>query len=147
MVVLLAVLLTVTPPLYRYATTPNVYIQRSFHVSSNITYPVVSMNALAPEDSSKYRILLLHRQTKDWPDPNWLPEWFEPHQTSDGILLRGHSVNDKLDIVSLYPNSDSNLTVVYASDDEEPAVITVPYVDYASIPDWDTVAIWEKFIE
>ena len=146
-VALLAALLIVTPPLYRYVTTPNVYIQRSFTFGSSTTYPVVSMNALAPEDSTQHKILLLHRQTKDWPDLNWRPVWFEPHQTADGIPLRGSAVNDELDVVSLYPNSDASLTVVYASDDDEPAVITVPYADYASIKDGDTITMWEKLVE
>ena len=146
-VLLLACLLAIARPAYRYVTVPDLSIQRSHHVSSNTKFPVVSMNEVAAHPSDQVRILLLHRQTKEPDDINYCPDWFEPHRTSDGIILRGHSVNQAVNAWETYPHSDADLTVVYASDDDDPRVATAPYSTYALIPKDDTISMWQQLVE
>jgi len=46
-----------------------------------------------------------------------------------------------------YPHSDADLTVIYASDDDDPRVTTVPYSTYALIPKDDTISMWRQLVE
>ena len=102
------------------------------------------MNEVAAHASDQVRILLLHRQTRYFED---IPDWLEPHKTSDGIILRGYSVNQAVNAWETYPHSDADLTVVYASDDDDPRVTTVPYSTYALIPKNDTISMWRQLVE
>ena len=140
-VLLFACLLAIAPPAYRYVTIPDLSIQRSYEVSS------VSMNEVAAHASDQVRILLLHRETKERDDHNYRPDWFEPHKTSDGIILRGNSVNQAVNAWETYPHSDADLTVIYASDDDDPRVATVPYSTYALVPKEDTISMWRQLVE
>ena len=146
-VLLIACLLAIARPAYRYVTIPDLSIQRGHHVSSNTKFPVVSMNEVAADSSDQVRILLLHRQTKEPDDINYYPDWFEPHRSSDGRILRGPSVNQAVNAWKIYPHSGTDLTVVYASDDDDPRVATVPYSTYALIPKDDTISMWQQLVE
>ena len=146
-VLLFACLLAIAPPAYRYVTIPDLSIQRGYKFSSTRNFPVVSMNEVAAHASDQVRILLLHRETKERDDINYYPDWFEPHKTSDGIILRGNSVNQAVNAWETYPHSDADLTVIYASDDDDPRVATVPYSTYALIPKKDTISMWRQLVE
>ena len=146
-VLLFACLLAIAIPAYRYVTIPDLYIQRGYKVSSTTNFPVVSMNEVAAHASDQVRILLLYCETKQRDDINYYPDWFEPHKTSDGRILRGNSVNQAVNAWVTYPHSDADLTVVYASDDDDPRVTTVPYSTYALIPKKDTISMWRQLVE
>jgi len=146
-VFLIACSLAIVIPAYRYVTIPDLSIQRSYHVSSTTNFPVVSMNEVAAHGSDQVRILMLYCETKERDDINYCPDWFEPHKTSDGRILRGNSVKQAVNAWETYPHSDADLTVVYASDDDDPRVTTVPYSTYALIPKKDTISMWRQLVE
>ena len=150
-IALFAMILALAIPLNRYMSIPTLYLGSEVRVMSNTKLPVVSVNVVSASHTDQPRILLLLRQTKYWSDITWLPEWFEPHRSPDGVRLRGKPVNSVMDVWALYPRSDSDLTVVYASDEEDPKFISLPYSKYAETP-WrsgehpDGNMLWEHLL-
>ena len=148
-VVAVAISLALLVPAYQRATAPVLTDRRGKTVISNTTFPVVSMRVfLSGDPSDRARILLLHRRTKEVPSKQWLPNWFEPKQTADGLPILG-DVPRYLMIngASLYPRPDSSIAVVYASDNDAPDTIWVPYSKYSVLPCDDTNALWKNLVD
>jgi hypothetical protein len=98
--------------------------------------------------SDRARILLLHRRTKAVPSEKWLPDWFEPKQTTDGIPIYGNIPRSlMINGESLYPRTGSSIAVVYASDNDAPLVTWVPYSEYSVLPWNDTTILWRKLVD
>lgn len=143
----IAVLVIFAVPAYTRAVSPKLTDERGVAVHSNTRFPAVSMRVfLSGANRDRARILFLHRRTKAT-DGHWFPDWFEPEQTDAGTPVRHSPVTCVLNGRRLYPRDDSNVLVVYASDEDAPATISVPYSQYAALTWNDTGNLWKALVE
>ena len=136
-------LIAVSIPAYRRASSPLLTDTRSLIVKSNTRFPVVSTRTyFSGANSDRARIVLLHRRTTPVPDQDWGPQWIPTKSFANAPF-------DKciVDGQRIYPMDDATLTVVFASDNESPTTIWVPYATYEKIPWNDTDALWSTFVK
>ena len=140
-ILLIAIAIAFAVPYYRRLTSSMLTDQRAVIVKSNSIFPVVSMRVFTSgANHDRVRILILHRRTKST-EGEWGPKWLDIDRTRAGNLTC--NVNGK----RIYPREDSQLVVVYASDDDDPSTMRVPYELYTQLPWDDTALLWKALVD